>query len=326
MKHQTTLLGLNGYVDREKIDMLVASLSAIWQLSMGTSVSELECDLELCRRWFDPVAQGQRLRREVQTIPRIPEHMWDPGPPMTLNVSRARSLVTPEGRCLLDLLVHLPHDPRGQLISDAHLVPYDRLLAHLYREWARHRIHSVIDLLAGEKKPLQIPAAGVVIALLVNRSTSPDRALIRFPSGAARDVIDEAFFKAVESFAQTLAPKRRPTRDPRLISGWMLYEARRRLSDDVLIVEGARPDTEGRIWIDEAKQDQALEVVARDLSKGHRARVTTESLAKAFDALVATFRSETARLAGFGLAHERPANTKRIRDALVERFRHHVEE
>lgn len=325
MKSRASLLGVTGYVEGKRIDALVESLSAIWRHSMATDVGELESDLILCRRWFDPVAQGQRLRRDLSAIQPIPDAIWDPGHPFTLPVGARQRLVTPEGRCVLDLFVRLERNNKGHLIKEADLVPYDRVLGHLYREWSRHRIDSVIKLLAGEEKPLQIAAAGVLIAILVNRSTSLKRALRRFPQGAARDVIDEAFFEAVTAFAHALSPRQRPTRDPRLVSGWMLYEARRRLGDDVLVVEGARPDTHGQLWIVEARQDHVIDVVARDLARGHRARITAESLAKAFDALVAAFRSQTPRLAGFALAHERPTNTDKLRTLLISKFTRYTE-
>ncbi len=293
---------------------------------MGSEVADLEGDLALCRRWFDPVAQGQRLRRELSGIRPMSNDILDPGPPFTFRVAAKQSIVTPEGRCALDLLIQLDHDRDAHLINEVQLLPYDRVLGHLYKGWSRHRIESVVGLLSGEQKPLQVAAAGVVIALLVNRSTSSARALRRFPAGAARDVIDEAFFEAVKAFAQVLSPRQRATRDPRLISGWMLYEARRRLGDDVLIVEGARPDTEGLIWIVESKQDQAIEIVTRDLSRGHRARVTSESLAKGFDDLVGAFRAQTPRLAGFGVAHERPTNTLKVRDAVISKFKQYAED
>ncbi len=326
MRPGESLLELAGYLASERIEALVVSLSALWQHSMARQVGELGDDLARCRRWFDPVAQGQRLRRELSAIPPINKDIWDPGPPFTFRVDAARSLVTPEGRCALDLFMHLARSRKGQVIRDIQLVPYDRLLGQLYREWSRRRIQSVVGLLAGGEKPLQIAAAGVVIALLINRSTSPERALRRFPAGAARDVIDEAFFEAVKEFARTLSPKQRATRDPRLISGWMLYEARRRLGDDVLTVEGARPDTEGRLWIAESKQDQVIDVVARDLARGHGARVTPDALSKALDGLVAAFRSQIPRLAGFGLANERPNNTAKVCEALIQKFRQYTED
>lgn len=293
---------------------------------MKGPLGELEEDLELCRRWFDPVAQGQRLRREIAALHSIPSDVQVPGEPLTFAVDKDKYLVTPEGRCAIDLFQRISSDAGSYLITDGQLLSYDRILLELYLKWSRHRIRSVTKLLAGEAKPLQLPAAAVVLALLINRSTSESRALKRFPAGSARDVIDEAFFSAVEAFSVSLAPKQRATRDPRLVSGWMLYEARRRLGDDVLIMEESRPETEARLWIDEAKDDEALDIVARDLNRGNRMRITSEGLAEAFDRLVGAFRSKLPQLAGFGLAHERPVNTRRVRARLLDKFNQYVEQ
>ena len=119
MRSRASLLGLNGYVDGKRIDALVESLSAIWRLSMARDLGELESDLDLCRRWFDPVAQGQRLRRELAAVPRLPDALWDPGHPFTLAVGAMQCLVTPEGRCVVDLLVHLDYDRKGHVIKEA---------------------------------------------------------------------------------------------------------------------------------------------------------------------------------------------------------------
>jgi hypothetical protein len=320
MNQNESLLGLTGFIDRGKVEDLIHSLTLLWKLSTGLEINTLESDLELCRRWFDPVAQGQRLRRDLPGIPPLPPGSHDPGPPLTFEVTSTQKLITPEGRCAIDLLKQL--DPRQTVyvLDDSATCYYDRVLGSLYLKWSRHRINSVVDLLRGEDKPLQIAAAGVVLALLVNRSTSPARALKRFPVGAAQDIVDAAFFRAVEAFSRTLAPKQRATRDPKLISGWMLYEARRRLGEDLLIMETSRPDSGGNVWIDERRQEMAIDVVARDLSRGHRTRITPTLLSTAFDELVDAFRAETGQLAGFGLAHERPVNTGRIKTLLLERF------
>jgi len=206
-------------------------------------------------------------------------------------------------------------------MADAKLIPYDRLLAGLYRDWARHRLQSVVELLTGSTKPLQVPAAGVVIALLVNRCTAEDRALTRFASGSAREVVDEAFFKPVQAFADILAPSQRRNRsDPRLVSGWMLYEARRRLGDG-LVVRDARGGVDGKVWIRPEAQDEVIQLVTRDLVRGHRARATPERFGAAYDALVVALRQELPRLAGFGLVHERPLDTEELRKRLLHTLR-----
>jgi hypothetical protein len=320
-----SLLGLGGHLDMARIEELVGALTTIWRECCGLDPGLLEEDLERCRKWFDPVAQGQRLRRQLSTLPVISKIVRDPGEPLTIRVGDDRCLVTPEGRCALDLLSGLHKDPAGHVIGDAQLVRYDRILGQLYRDWSRHRLSSVVKLLSGQEKPLQLAAAGVTLAILVNRSTSPARALKRFPEGQERDVIDDAFFAVAAAFSKTLFPTQRPTRDPRLISGWMLYEARRRLGDHVLVVESARPDKDARVWIVEESEARVLDIVARDLARGYSTRIRSEAVSSAFDALVKAFRSQTPRLAGFGMAHERPTNTERIRKTLLARYLKHAE-
>jgi hypothetical protein len=321
-----SLLGLPDYIEYDEALSLIRALETIWESAVGSPPGNLESDLVICHRWFDPVAQGQRLRRELAQLPLLSEDLADPGEPMTLFVDSRRRLVTPEGLCALSLLKQLVQDGRSLAIPDSILVPYDRRLAALYRDWSRHRLQSVIALLSGDTKPLQIPAAGVVIALLVNRCTSPDRALRRFASGRARELVDQAFFAPVEAFAGILAPNQRERRsDPRLISGWMLYEARRRL-DGYLVMSDARAGAEGRVWIRSEDEQKVVSVVTRDLVRGHRKHATPNRFALAFDALVESLRESLPRLASFGLVHERPANTARLREAMLGSLRYYLED
>src|ERR1700682_4140862 len=308
-----SLLGLPQHLERNQATSIRSALESIWTTTMGSSPADLSDDLRACRRWFDPVAQGQRLRKELMTLEPTPPDVLDPGPPMTFVVDEHKRLVTPEGRCTLHLLNGLPDAPIN-VIAESQLVQYDRLLAALYRDWSRHRLKTVVDLLMGSEKPLQIPAAGVVIALLVDRCTTEARALTRFATGPVRDVVDQAFFMPVQAFADILAPsKRRNRSNPRLVSGWMLYEARRRLGDGLVVVD-ARGGLDGKVWIQPSAEGHVISIVTRDLARGHRARATTERFADAFDALVVALRKELPKLAGFGLVHERPVHTKQLRE------------
>jgi len=319
-----SLLGLPEYLEATKAQSLVTALTKTWTATMGKPPEDLDGDLAACRRWFDPVAQGQRLRRELAQLRQLSPDVSDPGPPLTLNVGPAKRLVTPEGRCALDLLTSLP-DRSVHALTDAQLMPYDRLLAHLYAGWGRHRLQSVVDLLVGSTKPLQIPAAGVVIALLVNRCTSEARALTRFALGSTRDIVDRAFFGAVQAFTDVLAPRRRARRnDPHLVSGWMLYEAARRLGEG-LIVQEARNGHDGKVWIRAEAEGDAIDVVARDLVRGNRAHATQERLGLAYDALVSALRKDLPKLAGFGLVHERPQHSRELRQRLLEALSRRIE-
>lgn len=319
------LLGVSGRITTAQAHELIEDLTKAWAFVYGRPVGDLDSDLELCRFWFDPVAQGQRLRREISRLDPMPEGISDPQHPLTLRVDDGKWLVTPEGRCALDLLMSLPKSQAFHDVSAAQTAHYDQRLARLYRDWCRHRLRSVVALLSGTNKPLQVAAAGIVVALLVNRSTSEQRALIRYTTDPARSVVDNAFFVPVQQFADVLAPSRRRSGiSARLISGWMLYEARRRIGDALVVSDGGA-ERNGAVWIQALRESSVIDTVARDLVRGHRARVTADKFVEAFDRLVVEMRRESKALAGFGLAHERPRDTQRLRGRFVDRLLHYAE-
>jgi hypothetical protein len=295
---------------------LRSQLAFLWNHVVGGPPGKLDEDLDRCRRWFDPVAQGARLRKELALVPEVPATWVDPGDPWTMPVGESRFLVTPEGRCALDLLQNLASQP-FHVIGPVEVSPYERRLLLLYKTWGRHRLNSVVELLRGTTKPLQVPAAGVVLALLVNRCTSKERALTRFASGPQREMIDRAFFAPVHAFSDAVSPTRRGNRnDPRLVSGWMLYEAGRRIGPGLHIID-AKGGRDGKVWIDSNSVDDVIKLLARDLQRGHRTRVTANVLREAFDALVASLREELVGLAPFGLSHERPIETRLLRERML---------
>ena len=323
MTADDSLLGISGSITAEFAHRLILNLSGAWEAVFKEPIGNLDDDLGAARRWFDPVAQGQRLRREISNLDPMPAHLSNPQPPLTLSLGQGKWLVTPEGRCVLDLLEGLPKDLAVHYLTAAQLVPYERRLANLYRDWSRHRLNSVVELLEGTNKPLQIPAAGLVVALLVNRSTSQDRALVRFTSDPERRLVDKAFFAPVEVFADVLAPNRRRSEiSAQLISGWMLYEARRRIGNAIVLNDG-RDGQDGSVWIEATSEDSVVDTVARDLVRGHRTRSTSDLFVEAFDGLVAALRRESKALAGFGLAHERPRDTQRLCERFAERLSHY---
>lgn len=301
-------------------------LEDVWNATMDGPTGDLDEDLGRLRRWFDPVAQGHRLRRDLALLPALAPELLAVQPPLVFAVDDSRRLVTPEGRCALELVRAAPPGAMVSVtVADHLLIPYDRLLAALYREWSRHRIESVVALLAGESKPLQIPAAGVVLAMLVNRCTSEDRALIRFQPGTSQaHVVDDAFHAAVEAFSQRLASSRRDNRrSQNLVGGWALYEARRRLGEALEVVD-AKGGGNGKAWIQASEVPAVIDRVAQDLARGHRARATIQRLSDAFDALVSAFRRELPSMAAFGMVHERPPETERLRQLLLERLESHL--
>ena len=324
MSDEGTPLGISGYLSRDRVEDLIIELSAAWATIFGVPPADLEGDLTLAKRWFDPVASGKRLRREIAALGALPSSLTNLKPPLMIHVGPEKWLVTPEGRCALDLLQRLPVDRSGYVVTDAEVAAYERRLAALYREWSRHRLDSVIALLAGTDKPLQIPAAGTVVALMVNRSTAKERALRRFADDPERRVVDEAFFGSVQAFVTALAPERPQSElSAQLRSGWMLFEVRRRVGDRMVFID-ARNERDGAVWIKEKSIDDVIDIVSRDLVRGNRSRATPEQFAEAYDSLVDRLRQASPALAGFGLAHERPRNTQKLRERLTRRISHHL--
>ena len=137
--------------------------------------------------------------------------------------------------------------------------------------------------------------------------------------------MDKAFFAPVQVFADVLSPKRRRSGiSAQLISGWMLYDARRRFEDVIVLSEG-RDGRDGSVWIRAESEFLVVDSVARDLVRGDRTRVTPDLFVEAFDCLVVELRREIKTLAGFGVAHERPRNTQRLRGLFADRLSHHIE-
>jgi hypothetical protein len=104
----------------------------------------------------------------------------------------------------------------------------------------------------------------------------------------------------------------------------MLYEARRRLGGG-LIVEDARSGRDGKVWIEPESEGSVVDIVTRDLARGHRARATPERFAAGYDALVGALRRELPKLAGFGLVHERPLDTQHLRERLLRSLRRQLD-
>lgn len=313
---ESLLSGLLG-LDADLRAPVLRFLEDTWQVTTGSFPTGLSHDLGVCRRWFDPVAQGQRLRAELLDLPPWPPGP-NPGPPFTLAAGDSSGLVTPEGRCAMDVLAKWIADP-SRAGEPGELIEYDQRLAALYREWSRHRLQGVVDLLAGSTKPLQIPAAGLVVTLMVNRCTSRERAWVRFASLDKRSVVDEAFSAPMQEFCRALGSAKKGSA-PTLRKPWMLHEAHRRLAGSLVSID-TRGKTDGFVWIEPKGRDHVISTVVRDLARGHRVRIGVSEFEDAFDGLVDALRRVAPQLAAFGLAHERPPETARLRSRLVAEFR-----
>ena len=308
----TAVFGLPTWLPRHDAGRTLDQLEGLWRACHGQAPSSLRFDVELHRkRFFDPVSQGKRLREALSTItPDAP--VSGLSPLHTIAVDDRRTLITPEGRVAIELLARALDSEAATVAPPTGLADrWERELLGLYREWGRHRLNSVVNLLGGGDKPLQYPAIGGTLTLLVNRSDAPERAIKRFPPGTSRDVIDSAFRSCAHAFAQELAPssKRSPEKE-RLISGWTLHEVTRRMPD------GLRISDEGGVYVVGERRNELISLLGAELRR--RESIERTLLEDAFDALVREFARRAQELAGFGLLFERPAETARLRQLLLD--------
>lgn len=311
LRESTSTFGLPPAMSRSAAEQLEETLGDLWYACHHQSPGGVRPDLELHKRFFDPVAQGKRLREALQMI----DPVRLPGPParaQALRIDETRYLITPEGRIALALISQSIRIRGSSITVNQDIASqWERDLLDLYRDWGRYRLSSVIELLGGGAKPLQIPAVGAVLTLMVNRSDSPRRAIARFPPGTSRDVVDAVFRSCANAFANELTPKRHPNEKERLISGWTLGEISRRMPNAL-----RSSDAEG-VYIIPENEDELLGLLVGEL---HRREVTEMGLASAFDRLVDAFHARSQDLAGYGLLFERPAVTKELRRRLMGRW------
>jgi hypothetical protein len=310
--------GLADRLPRNAAEQLHETLTELWRVCHRRAPGAIRPDLDLHRRFFDPVAQGNRLRKALLSI----DPYTPPGPiqpSLALAVDAERLLITPEGRVAIELLDRAIEGAGEQVTVDVQLAAVrEHDLLALYRDWGRHRLRSVIDLLGGGEKPLQIPAIGAVLTLLVNRSDSPERAIARFSPGTARDVIDDVFRTCANAFSEQLAPStRRATNKERLISGWTLGEIARRMPDAL-----QSSDAHG-VYVVGDRRPELIGLIVSELAR--REGVDKRRLEEAFDSLVREFAKRSQALAGYELLFARPAETERLRASLLDAWEQNLQ-
>lgn len=305
---------LSARLPARRVSELRDELELLWDDAVGSVTGELADDLGLLRkRFFDPVAQGKRLREELVSLPPRPGAAALPDA-LRLLIDDQRAVITPEGRAAIELLRH-PASKTGTIsLDEAKALDLERVLLDHYRRWTRHRIGQVVALLGDEA--LRPPVIGVLLTLLVNRSIGPSRGVRRYFEGPERDAIDEAFREPVGRFAHAIDPgQRRSLAKERLISGWTLHELTRRYPAAIRIDEG---DGVSHVYIAEGSEDMLLDAVARALARKH---VGLTTAGNAFDELVGSLRDQGPTLAGYGMLFERPRETARLREGLLDALR-----
>lgn len=295
---------------RVDAELLAARLDLLWRAAFDAPPRDLEHDLGLTRQFFHPAATGRRLRRLLTELAPAPDDALALGQPFVIAVDPVRRLITPEGRAALGILRRsLADGTEGTVVfrQDQFADAEGRIL-RLYREWSRHRLEQVLGLMTGADKPLQVPAIGILLTLLVARATSPDRAIKRSGDEQSRREIESALFAPAEAFASTVLPsnKRRMDKE-RLIGGWTIGEVARR-------IPAAITADDQRVFITPGHEEEALDLASRELA----GRADAGLVAEAFDSLVTVLRARLPTLAAHNLAFERAPDTRRLRQQLLD--------
>jgi hypothetical protein len=298
-------------------------LIELWRLTYGRSPSDLEDDLEACRFFFDPVARGQTLRERLGSLRSAPVELARIayGEPLVVDAGEKTLIVGLEGRLMLALLEHHTPSEGHVVLPPADVASAERKALEKYRRWSRGRLNQVVALRSGRgQEVLQAISVGLVIALLVNRSDSVERAVIRWDHNTDQGrQIDEAIHAGAERFAAVISGNRRgrSVGEQRLKGGYALSEARRRLAHR-LIVEPDRSSGGERLYVATEWRDDVIRFLARDLAR--RSSLSQDKLSLAFDQLVGEFRDTAGQLAHRSMIFERAADTRALKDQLVGMF------
>lgn len=271
----------------------------------GRPPAGLESDLAHLGRFFSPTSTGRRLREAVIGLPKI--HTPRPFPlpdELYLASPNGRGLITPEGRVALHLL---EKRPEGVPVTfDVHEVAWAyRIVADLYRIWGRDRI---LEALGIKENQLRLPVIAFNLFLLVNGSIGEDKSLPIPPEEELERELSGVIGPVIDAFVGSLRVQRRATESFRLRGGWILSETSRHLFNFVSFTTKA-------IWIHRNRTKPLLDRLARELARDKtRGRVDVE---QAFEELAKAYSRARPALASRGIAHERSAETRAIRDQLL---------
>jgi hypothetical protein len=303
---------------------VLAYLKRLWLDAYSDPVSDdLDSDLDKCARFFNPLLRGQTLRDRLSRLPDSPAPppgiSFAIGYPLVVEIGARHRLVGVEARLVIELLSVATFNAAYLSVSDADLLRLADLAASRYRGWASQRLEQVTALRSGAgAETLQAKSAGLVLGLLINRSTDRNRAARPNEGAAAPQGIEKAIFAAAEAFAARIAERNeRSAREDRFKGGYAVTEARRRLRD--LHIEQAAGDAAGPLYfLSPGSEAGVVTSLAAELAR--RPKLTEPALDKAFAALVGAYREELSRSAWLGGFYERPAETESIRRQLLAAF------
>jgi hypothetical protein len=306
LRPPSTLFGLPLVMKGTDAEELLLGLEGLWKRQMGSQPSGLAHDLEALGKIFHPRRREASIRSFVESL----------DPPPTIRAAylespliiRPHLLVTPEGRIAIQVLRELERKfNEGSVIIAPDFVGASLLVAYeVYKDWSLHRIERVLGLHEGKGERVHPAALGVLLWLLVNRSTTRERALnleALSPDNRAR--VRAAIGRTIDAFVDALSKSRQAHQPTERFDDWPLSEARRRVGSAL---------TSGDIYVREELADKVLQTVAAEVSS--RASSSKSEALEAFDRLVEAYRRELPTLAPLDIAHESGGESRRLRQRL----------
>jgi hypothetical protein len=318
------IFGVPAVLARSECVSLARDLTELWIMTYGQAPGDLDDDLQLCARLFDPLTRGHSLRDRLSSLKPAPMHMVKSphltGEPLIVDAGDGTLIVGAEARLLLDLLTTIEIEDHV-VISALQVATAEHRAYSLYRSWAMKRLNQVIALRSGRgKEVMQAISVGLVLALLANRSDTLDRALIQKDHATADGKqIDDAIHAGAERFAESVSRTKgnRSRSEQKLKGGYPFTEARRRLAHRLVVVSDPSSG-EARLYVPAKYRDDVVTFLGRDLAR--RSTLTVDGLGRAFDQLIVGFRDSAVGLAERSLVFDRLADTRRLREDLLKAF------
>lgn len=318
----STLFGLPLVLEREAALSVAVDLRALLLRSLGRPLSSLERDVSDLGRYFDPARPGTAIRDALA-------HLADAPPLSSRLLQRSDLVIDPDGACLvgpegriaLDFLDEaLAAAGADQVVVFGASVPLEAMAqaGNQYREWAHRRIENALSLHAGTGETMRPLTVAWLLLLLINGSTSAERAIYPPPAGKSSPVA-AAIDKILHLFADPLTASKRPSKPFSFESSWIVSEAWRRAS--AVLGPADNPREPRKHYIKPGAEGRAIDLVARELMRRRRPPSPSE-ITLAFDRLVDEYRRQIPVLVQAELTHENRANTRRIRvdlELAVER-------
>jgi hypothetical protein len=305
-----TLFGASRGFDPDERTAIVEYLRDAWRAQYRREPSTLSVDLETLDDLFRSHVQAKRLRTAAEELgpikarrPLLPEAVFVP-------VDEQRGFVTPEGRVLLDELMRSESAGPTTLSRDD-LLSATALIADFYGRRQRQWMHK--ELSGGNLRPGTL---GFILFLLINNSIGQQNSLLLPSSQSEEAALAGRILPVINAFVVGVGGSpAKPRESERLRSNWIITEAKRQMGSDIVRLD---QDKTVRFWIEGDRETSVVDELGRHLAK--RKGITVASLERTLDRTVEAYDEARPLLTSWGLAHERAAHTRQVREALLTSY------